>query len=90
MGTWWWVGATWRCWWAPWSWVLVMISVSIGNLLWGLGLGGGNLGVLVGTLVLGFGYDLCEYWQLDVGPGVGWGNLGVLVDKYMVVWCMLR
>ena len=28
-------------------WVLEMMSLSIGNLLWGLGLGGGNLGVLV-------------------------------------------
>lgn len=30
----------------------------------------------MGTLVLSFGYDLCEYWQLAVGPGVGWGQLG--------------
>ena len=30
----------------------------------------------MGTLVLSFDYDLCEYWQLAVGPGVGWGQLG--------------
>ena len=67
--------ATWRMWLAPWSWGLVMISVSIGNLLWGLGFGGGNLWVLVGTLVWVL-VMISEYWQLDVGLGIGWGKLG--------------
>ena len=41
----------------------------------GPGDGGGNLWVLVGTLVWVL-VMISEYWQLDVGLGFGWGQLG--------------